>query len=646
MIRMLSWQYSNYSKINPNVKSNFPFKNPRSNQLETISEIMEAVDCGFKYIVLESGTGTGKSAIAVTLANMFTSSYILTQTKQLQQQYINDFQCSDFNQVKGRVNFQCLNFLNRVTCDEGRCVTCNYNCKFSLKNQKIPKCEYYYQKFIGLNSKTVISNYHYLFHELNYVGDFKKRELLICDEAHNLEFILMNLLKLEFNRKDLKDHINFNISENLINKLNNGDYRTWTTFIEKIKSKYQLEFEKIRYLNNKNILNKISFIKNEINNCNRFIENIKFDPDFWIFNFNEHSQTIQFKPLKIDKYPKKMLFSFGDVCLFMSATILDYELFAKWIGLEMDEIYPIRKKSPFDIKKNPIIASNKYNLSKSSINVNAYKTLDLINNILEKHKNEKGLIHTISWQCKDFIINNIDNERFISHNLDNKIEQIEKFKKSKEALVFISPSMDEGINLPGDLCRFQIIYKIPFPDLGDKQIKIRSNFDFNWYNYQTSLRLIQTHGRGMRYENDYCKTYFIDNRLNNFVLTNNLIPDSFKDAITDNLSYSKEKRYLIEKGEALLKNNEYEKAIVFYKKLLNNELFKNDDYVYLKLSQAYYEIEDYEDEVCVILRFLNSHIQSKESVINYFNERLQRLDEMGYFHFNSSFNKKMKILLN
>ena len=43
------WPYSTYSKINPVAEENFPFKKPRPDQLETISQIIEAIDKGYKY---------------------------------------------------------------------------------------------------------------------------------------------------------------------------------------------------------------------------------------------------------------------------------------------------------------------------------------------------------------------------------------------------------------------------------------------------------------------------------------------------------------------------------------------------------------------------------------------------------------------
>ena len=64
---------------------------PRNTQIKLINKINFAIGEGYKNIILEAGTGIGKSAIATTLANMYEDSYILTMTKQLQEQYLHDF---------------------------------------------------------------------------------------------------------------------------------------------------------------------------------------------------------------------------------------------------------------------------------------------------------------------------------------------------------------------------------------------------------------------------------------------------------------------------------------------------------------------------------------------------------------------------
>ena len=224
---------------------------------------------------------------------MSESSYILTVTKQLQDQYLKDFK--NFNLVKGRSNFPCKSYLEEnvhQSCDEGKCIVEGFNCPYSMKNENPPTCHYYAQKYDALNAKNVIANYHYMFLELNYVEDFTKRELLICDEAHNLESMLMSQLKLEFAKSDLKEYIRYELTDDTIDDLNNGNYNDWIIFIEEIKSSYIAELSKIENLNKPVLLEKISALKQKISDCNRFVENINYDPDSWIIDYDEEFETL------------------------------------------------------------------------------------------------------------------------------------------------------------------------------------------------------------------------------------------------------------------------------------------------------------------------------------------------------------------
>ena len=56
------------SEINPIIKDNFPYPHPRELQLETISKIYNAIENGYKYIILEAVSGFGKSLISATLS--------------------------------------------------------------------------------------------------------------------------------------------------------------------------------------------------------------------------------------------------------------------------------------------------------------------------------------------------------------------------------------------------------------------------------------------------------------------------------------------------------------------------------------------------------------------------------------------------
>ena len=542
------WSYSNYSKVHPEIKTYFPFKHPRPQQLETVSEIYEAIENGYKYIVLEAGTGTGKSAIAATLAMYYNDAYILTMTKQLQNQYTKDFKDYDFALVKGRANFDCLKYAEEAieeTCDMGRCVLEGHKCDYKVnqfnfyKREKEECCPYFYQKSIAVNSEIVITNYSYLFAELNFNNDFKAKKLLICDEAHNLESKIMDMISLEFTRRQLKDEVGINLSKQTISDLETNGPKSWLSFIDRISKKYgQKSQETKRALKRRKSLTlnrRSENLKRRLDDFKRFSDYIEIDPDNWIVDYDPYSQRLSFKPIRIDKYAHEVLLKHADVCIFMSGTILNPHQFAKWLGISDDEIYSIRRKSPFDVGRNPIKTFSGFDMTYRNLKPSARKSVPVIREILENHSDEKGIIHTVSYQCKEFLMKELNDPRLIDHETGNREKVLEEFKESDEPLVLISPSMNEGVDLPGDQCRFQIIYKIPYPNISDKQTKIRKGKEKIWYDYQTAINLVQTYGRGMRSEDDYCKTYFIDSRIKNYIkrdsFRNNLIPDFFKEAI-------------------------------------------------------------------------------------------------------------------
>ena len=87
-------------------------------------EVLDQVDQAMaskKFIILEAPVGFGKSAVAAALCTYLSSAYILTSTKQLQDQYSSDF---GFPMVKGKSNFRCrvpTTAGSFPPCSKGRC---------------------------------------------------------------------------------------------------------------------------------------------------------------------------------------------------------------------------------------------------------------------------------------------------------------------------------------------------------------------------------------------------------------------------------------------------------------------------------------------------------------------------------------------
>lgn len=533
--------------IDDEIIENFPFKQARHNQLELISEILEAFETDYKYVILEAGTGTGKSAIAATLGQILQPSYILTMTKQLQRQYADEF---GYAQVKGRNNFLCLDSGSMNTCDQGTCQTIRhgeeFGCPFGIKieksNQKdlekddntdfyqtpftfksSEKCPYWNQKAIAIQEPVSLLNYDYAYLELNYVQHFQKRNLMVLDEAHNIENKIMNKLELNIHNKQLQKDINTTIPREMMSYT---DIKDWVSFLEATYDSYK-DINTNQLTKQKG--DRIERVKRKIK---EITNNIKNNPQNWVVSIED--DTVSFKPLKVDEYAKDTLFQYADKVLFMSATILDKDLFCKWLGLDPKEVYYIKSDSPFKKEYRPIHMKLVGPMSKRALWHTAPKTIPVLREILDKHKDEKGLIHTNSYKCQNYIMDHIVQQRLLSHTPKTRDQVLETFENSKNPYVLVSPSMSEGVDLPYEKCQFQIIYKVPYPYLGDRQINERKNIDPEWYAYKTIMTLMQAYGRGMRAENDHCDTYILDKNIQ-ILLKNkmyrNLIPKFFKEAI-------------------------------------------------------------------------------------------------------------------
>ncbi|KZX16115.1 helicase C-terminal domain-containing protein [Methanobrevibacter filiformis] len=535
-----------FPEINSKIIEAFPFETPREGQFDIITDIVEAIDKGFKYIILEAGTGTGKSAIATTLARMYGSAYILTMTKQLQAQYSDEF---NFPLVKGRGNFNCLNDNLDSTCDIGTCKTTPNSKKFfcpfgvgksptlgaveafedsfgnALFYASEEHCHYWQQKTNAVNSSITLMNYDYGILELNYVKHFGIRDLLILDEAHNIENKLMRTLELNLYNKSLQKDIKKVISNNT---LKSSDPKDWILELEAIYDAYQ-EIDRSELPKNK-----VERIQSTSRRLKQLRNNLEKEPRNWVIDVNDSG--VSFKPLKINHYAKDYLFNYGEVCIFLSATILSHKMFSKWLGLNPNEVYHIKVDSPFPPSKRPIELKLAGKMAANRIKQTAPKTIPILNKILERHKNDKGLIHTNSYKCQNYVTKNILNSRLISHTSQNRESVLHHFEDSPDPLVLVSPSMSEGVDLPYDKCRFQIIYKVPFPYLGDKQVNLRRKRDQRWYAYKTVMTLMQAYGRGMRAEDDSCYTYILDQDIQMLFTSpmyKSLVPEFFKEAIIE-----------------------------------------------------------------------------------------------------------------
>jgi Rad3-related DNA helicase len=160
-----------------------------------------------------------------------------------------------------------------------------------------------------------------------------------------------------------------------------------------------------------------------------------------------------------------------------------------------------------------------------------------IDRILDDHPSEKGLIHCVSYSNVKYILENSRHQhRLITHGEKDRKSQLYHFVGSSRPLVLLSPSMERGVDLPYDHCRFIVIAKMPFPYLGDPQVSARlyrgKSAGQAWYNAATARRIVQATGRGMRAPDDSCVSYILDSAFGDFYQKNMaMFPQWWREAV-------------------------------------------------------------------------------------------------------------------
>ena len=501
---------------------------PRNSQIKLINKINWAIGEGYKNIILEAGTGIGKSAIATTLANMYEDSYILTMTKQLQEQYLDDFG-DMLVEIRGRGNYKC-----------------NYkgNCDFCIKSEynltRCSDCEYQVALKKAQEAENVITNYDYFYYAGVANPILDPRELLILDEAHNLERKMLMLSSMELNREYISTKFGIDIFEpvmhgtNSLNKLKK-DSSYWVKLCDDLVRECKKRIKKIEGDANKTVQVTLDEFESNPSRYSNFDyvekQNLEQDmkafaeislglqtnefiidlPDKKSILDNNMEISAEFKPFSVVEDTQNLL-ELGNVCIFLTGTLGSKDKFCEWNNINPDETYYIYEKSPFDVAKRPIYTEFVGNLSGSRGKVPKWKNpraLDKIRELLDRHNGEKGVIHTSSNEQAFWIMEQLKGYPFMFVGGEDRNIILKEFTESKENLILIGASIKDGVDFKGDLCRFQIVFKMPYPQLNE-QVKYRRDLDPKWYYYQTVMALMQAYGRGIRDNDDWCVMYIID----------------------------------------------------------------------------------------------------------------------------------------
>ena len=247
-------------------------------------------------------------------------------------------------------------------------------------------------------------------------------------------------------------------------------------------------------------------------------------------------QAVAFKPVRVAALANEYLFRFGERVLMLSATILDADTYLKSLGIDRADAEIISVPSDFPVHNRPIRLRPSARLTRNHLDRDLPLLAKAVERIMEEHPTEKGVIHAHSYRIASYLQQNLPlhaRGRLVTH-FDSSGRDTALFQHvtSPDATVLLTPSMTEGIDLADDLSRWQILCKIPYANLGDAQVKARTEQEPAWYDWRTCLSVVQAYGRSVRARDDYAVTYLLDSDFPRFIKRQqSRLPEWFTEAV-------------------------------------------------------------------------------------------------------------------
>lgn len=222
--------------------------------------------------------------------------------------------------------------------------------------------------------------------------------------------------------------------------------------------------------------------------------------------------TIDLQYAKEDYLSNRYILTGPNNVVMTSATIGDMNSFKENLGI-VDSIED-NLPSLFDFTNSPIYVLSRWKMSRNfkdqSFPLVQKATYELCNRYCKK----KGIIQTWTYDIAKRIYDEAPDElrqRMLLYNdSKEKRDLIEYHNSTDVPTILIGPTLNEGIDLPGDACRFILMLKVPYPFMGSKLVKKKAEIYDGWYNNETLRTIIQSIGRGIRYNGDWCQTYILD----------------------------------------------------------------------------------------------------------------------------------------
>lgn len=525
----------------------------REGQQKVLEWSEHALKSGKKFLLIEAPTGSGKSLISVILMKKYLEIVkadakfdLLTLTKNLQKQYIEEFTFLD--NLWGKSNYFCDK--HNKSCDLGDA------CNDKQKGEVCEMCPHKIAYGRWEESKMALTNFH--IHGLYSIFvpskiQARASNVLIIDEAHTFEQTVNSFVSFTLTKKNWSKFVDVKLASkwdiDVFCLKNIEELSKWLKdiYLPTLESFLALNKREIEQENDKKKKDKLISLRNDLSGHNdtvkNFIESYEGGLSKWVADKqslkNDLAWNIQ--PLWTDKILKEKFWKNYSHVIYMSGTITsgetgtldDIDLFCQMNGIDTRDASFIKIDTTFDVKNRPIYYMPVGRMNYKNKVECWSKMKPYLDKILKKYKGKKGMIHCGNYEIQEWMMRDYPiHDRFIFATSENRQESIDRHFNSDRDTILVSPSMAQGLDLKDDYGRFQVILKMPYPNLSSEVNKQRFELNPKWYSWATVLELVQQYGRIIRSNEDYGDTIILDECFSDIMRNcSSLLPSFFKEAI-------------------------------------------------------------------------------------------------------------------
>ena len=537
----------------------------RQGQFEVIRDALAALDdASIEDVIVEAPTGAGKTSIAVTVARVVTrgfaglraelrgeeteftlplladdQAHMVTSMKMLQDAYLGDD--AQIALVKGKGSYECRHMPRLyadtpLTCDDAEIVyghTCDEQ-----------ECPYLQARHRARWSAIALHNFDSFLWQAVRGNVFLPRRLLTLDEAHNAEekirqFTSFVLGPDAFARVGLPwapPPADIDRAQDI------GDWcRVQLERLAMLALDVDAQLKDLRREAGDRVdpqmatlvrlQRRASALFERLNRCLATLEKTEWSVD------TKLNGDLVFEAVDAGYFVPKTFYKYGRQRLHLSATFLNGAgAYTRAVRLRMPRTRWLTTANTFPKERRPIIFRSAGPLGLEDWKVNLPTAIGEFKRILAAHPRERGVVHCTSYDmARDIAEAMAGDRRLLIYERNERADTLANFMGNKPLannVVLLAVGLREGFDFKYDLCRFQVIMRVPYPVL-TRCVRAIGNNDRVYYPWRTALALVQAYGRGMRAADDRCVTYVLDARFANFVdKQGHQLPAWFKEAIS------------------------------------------------------------------------------------------------------------------